>query len=119
MYGACKHRRRTVRELAPTVLWCSRCGAHKRCVDGRWLRWVPAGVVRMKPPDRQLELSIVELYENGPDDDASKEIERIERQISLAGVPVDPDLLRLNDSFHAALRAELTAAHLRLVKSDD
>jgi hypothetical protein len=45
---ACKHDR--VRELAPTVLWCAACGAHKRLIDAaRWSRWVPAGVRRLRP----------------------------------------------------------------------
>lgn len=55
MYGDCKQH--SARVLAPTVLWCSKCGAHKRSVDGRWLRWSPAGVRRLKPlRARQLEL---------------------------------------------------------------
>jgi hypothetical protein len=47
MYGSCKHR--SIRALAPTVLWCPECGAHRRQVDGRWLRWSPAGVTRSVP----------------------------------------------------------------------
>jgi len=55
--SGCRHR---AREIAPTVLWCSVCGAHRRLEADRWTRWVPAGVRRLRPirDRKQLELEL-------------------------------------------------------------
>jgi hypothetical protein len=64
---ACKHR---VRELAPSVEWCSRCGAHRRLLARRWTRWIPCGVqrlVKMTTAEKQKQLAMFEAEQETHD----------------------------------------------------